>query len=310
MVMKFQKTLLEHQLQLLRGDTNTLQINIGRFCNLSCRHCHVDAGPGRPEVMDRKTMSDVIDFAKRLVFQVADITGGAPELVPELDFLLLGLRPLVNRLILRTNLILLLQDRYTPLLELCKELQVAITASFPSINANQADSQRGQGVWQDSVEMLRRLNAIGYGLPDGRLELNLVANPTGAFMPVEQCQAEKKFRTDLARRWGIQFTNLFTFANVPLGRFRRWLEQTGNLTQYMDRLASGFNPMTINGLMCRSLISISWDGYLYDCDFNQAADLPHSGEKVHIAAVSHLLQGTPIVTEDHCYACTAGAGFT
>lgn len=310
MVMKFQKTLVEHQLQLQRGNTNTLQINVGRLCNLTCRHCHVDAGPGRPEVMDRKTMSDVVDFAKRFSFQVADITGGAPELVPGLDLLLRGLRPLVDRLVLRTNLVLLLQDSYAPLLELCKELHVVITASFPSTNANQADSQRGRGVWQDSIEMLRRLNAIGYGLPGSHLELNLVANPTGAFMPVEQCQAEKKFRTDLARRWDIQFTNLYTFANIPLGRFRCWLEQTGNLTQYMDRLAAAFNPATIYGLMCRSLISISWDGYLYDCDFNQATDLPYTGEKVHIATVTHIPEGTPIITEDHCYACTAGSGFT
>jgi radical SAM/Cys-rich protein len=310
MVIKFQKTLLEHRLQLQRGDTATLQINVGRVCNLACRHCHVNAGPNRREVMERKTMSEVIDFAKRSAFQAADITGGAPELVPGLDFLLQGLRPLVNKLILRSNLVLLLQERYAPFLELCKELQVVITASFPSTNAHQADSQRGSGVFQDSIEMLKRLNAIGYGLPDGHLELNLVANPTGAFMPVEQCQAAKKFKTDLARRWDIQFTNLFTFANIPLGRFRQWLEQTGNLVQYMDRLAAGFNPGTVNGLMCRSLISVSWDGYLYDCDFNQAADLPYTGDKVHIASVSHLPRGTPIITEDHCYACTAGAGFT
>ncbi len=310
MVMKFQKTLSGHQLLLQRGDTNTLQINVGRLCNLACRHCHVDAGPGRSEVMDRTTMSDVIDFAGRCRFQMADITGGAPELVPDLAYLLQELRPLVDKLILRTNLVLLLQNRYAPLLDLCKELGVAITASFPSTNANQADSQRGEGVWQDSIAMLNHLNAIGYGLPGSRLELNLVANPTGAFMPVAQCQAEKKFRTDLARKWGIQFTNLFTFANVPLGRFYRWLEQSGNLTHYMDRLAAGFNPATINGLMCRSLISISWDGTLYDCDFNQAADLPYTGEKIHVTSVADLPTGTPIATDDHCYACTAGAGFT
>jgi radical SAM/Cys-rich protein len=310
MMMKFQQNLSEHQLLLQRGNTSVLQINVGRLCNLSCRHCHVDAGPGRPEIMSRKTMSDVVDFAGRFRFQVADITGGAPELVPGLDNLLQELRPFVDKLILRTNLVLLLQEKYAPLLNLCKELQVAITASFPSINANQADSQRGQGVWRNSIEMLERLNAIGYGLPDGRLELNLVANPTGAFMPVEQCQAEKKFRTDLARKWGIQFTNLFTFANVPLGRFHRWLEETGNLTRYMDRLAAAFNPATVDGLMCRSLISISWDGTLYDCDFNQAADLPYSGVRIHISSVTSLPQGTPIVTDDHCYACTAGAGFT
>ena len=310
MVMKFQKTLSGHQLLLQRGDTNTLQINVGRLCNLACRHCHVDAGPGRSEVMDRTTMSDVIDFAGRCRFQMADITGGAPELVPDLAYLLQELRPLVDKLILRTNLVLLLQNRYAPLLDLCKELGVAITASFPSTNANQADSQRGEGVWQDSIAMLNHLNASGSGLPGSRLELNLVANPTGAFMPVAQCQAEKKFRTDLARKWGIQFTNLFTFANVPLGRFYRWLEQSGNLTHYMDRLAAGFNPATINGLMCRSLISISWDGTLYDCDFNQAADLPYTGEKIHVTSVADLPTGTPIATDDHCYACTAGAGFT
>ena len=310
MLTKFQKTLSEHKLQLLRGDTTTLQINVGRLCNLACRHCHVDAGPGRPEVMNRRTMSEVIDFAGRFSFQSADITGGAPELVPGLDSLLRELRPLVDRLILRTNLTLLLQERQAPLLDLCRELQVAITASFPSTNAHQADAQRGKGVWQDSIAMLKRLNAMGYGLPDSPLELNLVANPTGAFMPVAQCLAEQKFRTDLARKWGIRFTHLFTFANVPLGRFARWLEETGNLAPYMDRLAAGFNPETVGGLMCRSLISISWDGTLYDCDFNLAADLPFTGERVHVATVKDLPKGTPIVTADHCYACTAGAGFT
>ena len=310
MVMKFKQTLANHQLLLQRGDTTTLQINVGRLCNLACRHCHVDAGPGRPEVMDRKTMSAVVDFALRYKFQVADITGGAPEMVPGLDFLLQELRPLVGTLILRTNLVLLLQERYAPLLALCRDLQVTITASFPSTNANQADSQRGKGVWQDSIAMLKRLNALGYGMPDSPLELNLVANPAGAFMPMEQCLAEQKFRTDLARRWGIHFTRLFTFANVPLGRFGRWLEQTGNLTPYMDRLTAAFNPETIPGLMCRSLISISWDGTLYDCDFNLAAGLPHTGERIHVTAATDLLRRTPIVTGDHCYACTAGAGFT
>ena len=156
MVMKFQKTLSGHQLLLQRGDTNTLQINVGRLCNLACRHCHVDAGPGRSEVMDRTTMSDVIDFAGRCRFQMADITGGAPELVPDLAYLLQELRPLVDKLILRTNLVLLLQNRYAPLLDLCKELGVAITASFPSTNANQADSQRGDGVWQDSIARFKQ----------------------------------------------------------------------------------------------------------------------------------------------------------
>jgi radical SAM/Cys-rich protein len=310
MVKTFQEKLAEHKLHLYRDKTCTLQVNVGRLCNLACRHCHVEAGPGRPEVMERQTMVDVIDFAGRFKFETADITGGAPELVPNLDYLLVNLHPLVDKLILRTNLVLLLHERFSALLNLCKELRVVLTASFPSTNIHQADSQRGQGVWQDSIEMLKRLNTMGYGMPDSGLELNLVSNPTGAFMPVEQCRAEKKFRMDLARRWDIHFTNLFTFANIPLGRFRTWLENSGNLLQYMERLTSGFNPETVSGLMCRSLISVSWDGYLYDCDFNLAADLPYTGRKVHITTVTELPCEIPVEVRDHCFACTAGAGFT
>jgi radical SAM/Cys-rich protein len=310
MVKPFSKTLAEHQLLLERGKTTTLQVNVGRRCNLSCQHCHIEAGPKRPEIMDRGTMAEVVHCAQRINFHTADITGGAPELVPGIDVLLQELRPLVDTLILRTNLVLLLQEEYAPLLELCTRLQVEITASFPSTNANQTDAQRGKGVWQNSIEMLKKLNAIGYGMPETGLVLNLVANPAGAFMPVAQCQAEKKFRMDLARRWDIHFNHLFTFANVPLGRFHRWLEATGNLTGYMEKLAEGFNPATISGLMCRALISVSWDGFLYDCDFNQAAGLPYTGEKVHIAQLAELPEGAPIITDDHCYACTAGSGFT
>ncbi len=310
MAKTFQETLEEHELRLQRDKTSILQVNVGRLCNLACRHCHVDAGPGRREVMGRETMSDVIGFAEKFKVETADITGGAPELVPGIDFLLVKLRPLVGKLILRTNLVLLLQEQYAPLLELCKDMKVILTASFPSTNANQADSQRGKGVWQDSINMLQRLNAIGYGLPDSGLELNLVANPPGAFMPVEQCRAEKKFKADLARRWDIQFSNLYTFANIPLGRFRTWLESSGNFTSYMEKLISGFNPATINGLMCRSLISISWDGFLYDCDFNQAAGLPLGGKKIHISEIREIPDGIPIEVDSHCFACTAGAGFT
>ncbi len=306
----FQEKLLENKLLLHRDGAEILQVNVGRLCNLTCRHCHLNAGPGRTEVMDKDTMTEVIAFANRFQFKTADITGGSPELVPDIDYLLLELRPLVNDLILRTNLVLLLQEDYRHLLDLCKELKVVLTASFPSTNANQTDAQRGKGVWLDSVEMLHRLNAMGYGMPDSDLKLNLVSNPTGAFMPVDQCRAEKKFKQDLARKWGVHFTNLFTFANIPLGRFRSWLESSGNLAQYMEKLSSGFNPATVKGLMCRTLISVSWDGYLYDCDFNQAVDLPFSGQKIHLTKISKIPPGIPIEAGDHCYACTAGAGFT
>ncbi len=310
MTLPFNTTLSQHNLQLQRGKTHTLQINVGKICNLVCKHCHVDGGPTRREIMKRETITDVLDFAKRIPFDTADITGGAPELVPDIEYLIEGLAPLVERLFFRSNLTLLLHRPHASLLQLLVDKKVALVASLPSTNKNQADSQRGNGVWQTSIETLQRLNEIGYGRPGTGLELNLVANPTGAFLPVDQCRAELKFKTDLARKWGIQFSNLYTFANIPLGRFRTWLEKSNNLQPYMDKLVENFNPETVAGLMCQSLISVSWDGYLYDCDFNLAAELHHNGTKRHISAINNLEQGTPIITDIHCYGCTAGAGFT
>lgn len=261
-------------------------------------------------MMAKETMTDIVEFAKRLSFQVADITGGAPEMVPGIGNFIQQLRPFFEKLIMRSNLVLLLKDEYLPLLELCKSNNVSLVASFPSTNERQADTQRGQGVWQESIEGLKRLNSIGYGVEGSGLELNLVANPTGAFLPVDQCKAEKKIKVDLARKWGIKFNNLYTFANVPLGRFHQWLEKSGNLEPYMEKLFSNFNPATIENLMCRTLVSVSWDGYLYDCDFNLANDLPMSGKKIHVSQVESLPIGSEIVVDNHCYACTAGAGFT
>lgn len=306
----FQNTLTQHNLILTRDKTDTLQINVGRKCNLACRHCHLEAGPNRDEMMDLATMGAVCDFAARLSFKVADITGGAPELVPDLPYLLERLSELVDKVMLRTNLTLLLDSNYADILKLCCAKKVALFASFPSTNRSQADAQRGDGVWQQSVDMLQKLNSLGYGMAESGLELNLVSNPAGAFMPADQCRAEKKFKQDLARRWNIHFNNLYTFANVPLGRFRTWLEKTGNLETYLGKLYNNFNPETISGLMCRNLISISWDGYLFDCDFNLAAKKPHSRAKVHVSEVNNLPEGTPIMSGDFCYACSAGAGFT
>ncbi len=310
MVATFQSTLAAHQLSLLRGKTAILQVNVGRVCNLACKHCHLDASPGRTELMSRATMQDICDFAERLSFSAADITGGAPELAPDLPYLLDRLCSLVDKVMLRTNLTLLLKPRYNELLSLCAARGIALIASFPSINKKQADAQRGDGVWQQSLDMLKKLNDMGYGMEGSGLELDLVSNPTGAFMPAEQCQAEKRFKRDLARRWNLHFNNLFTFANIPLGRFRAWLEKSGNLEDYLKTLSGNFNPATIEGLMCRNLISVSWDGYLYDCDFNLAADMPYSGTPVHVSAITALPEGTPILTGDYCYGCTAGAGFT
>lgn len=310
MTKSFSHTLKKHALQLKRGATTTLQINVGLLCNLVCKHCHFECGPHRKEVMNRSTMDDVIGFAQRNSFELADITGGAPEMISDLDYLIENLRPLVDKIILRSNLTLLLEEEYKDILHSLIENKVAIVASFPSTNKGQTNSQRGDGIWQKSIQGLQKLNEYGYGLPGSDLELILVSNPTGAFMPTDQCKAERKFKNDLASKWNIEFTHLFTFANVPLGRFQKWLISSGNYDKYMAKLAGNFNGSTVSDLMCRTLISVSWDGYLYDCDFNQAASLPYSATPTHLNQIDRLPEDTTIATENHCYGCTAGAGFT
>lgn len=307
---RFQQTLAAHGLHLTRGRATTLQINVGRVCNLACRHCHLDAGPGRGEMMSPATMDQVVSLARRHPFRVIDITGGAPELVPGIASFVTRLAPLAPRLMLRTNLLLLLAGENRDLLATCLEQKVVLVASFPSTNKGQTEAQRGPGVWDQSIQALKKLNGLGYGQAGSGRELFLVSNPVGAFLPVNQCVAERKFRADLARKWGIAFTGLFTFANVPLGRYRAWLQDSGNYDGYMAKLMAGFNPATIDGLMCRTLISVSWDGFLYDCDFNLAAGLSCSGEPVHISTAGELPEGITVMTDDYCFACTAGSGFT
>jgi radical SAM/Cys-rich protein len=307
----FSEALERHGLELRRAETLALQVNLGPLCNLACRHCHLEAGPSRSEMMHRETMDQVVAFARRNRFRVIDLTGGAPELNPNLAYFLERLAPLSERLMLRSNLTALADEKKVGLVHLLRRLGVAIVASFPSLNAGQADSQRGQGVWRQSIEALKKLNALGYGQPGSGLELDLVANPTGAFLPGGQGGLEKKFSQDLQRRWGIVFNRLYTFANVPLGRFLRWLEDSGNLEPYLRKLGESFNPDTVEGLMCRSQVSVAWDGTLYDCDFNLAAGLFLGGERTHVSKVEGVpAPGTPIACGDHCYSCTAGSGFT
>ena len=307
----FADALERHGLSLVRGETTTLQVNTGYLCNLRCRHCHLEAGPGRTEIMSRETMTAVVSFARRFPFRVIDITGGAPELVPDLPFLIEGLAPLAPRLMLRTNLSALSGAAWESLLALCIARRVVLVASFPSTNPSQADAQRGAGVTEAGIAVLKKLNAAGYGVEGTGLELDLVSNPVGAFLPVSQESAERKFRHDLLRKWGVAFNHLHTFANVPLGRFRTWLLRTGNYERYMKTLTEGFNPSAVERLMCRTLLSVSWDGFLYDCDFNLAVGRPHGDRKVHVSDVRELPPpGAPIAVGDYCYACTAGSGFT
>jgi radical SAM/Cys-rich protein len=305
----FRQSLAHHGIELTRGQTTTLQVNVGLICNQACHHCHLEAGPDRREVMDARTMAAVVACADRFRFQVIDITGGAPELNPNVGELIEGLSPLVPRLMLRSNLTALAEGNREFLMDLCRDNGVVIVASLPSLNEAQAESQRGRGVFRKSIATLQRLNAMGYGR--SHLELDLVVNPAGTFLPPSQEQIARRFREVLERKWGITFNHLFAFANVPLGRFRHWLERSGNLETYMARLAAGFNPCAVPGLMCRTMISVSWDGFLFDCDFNLARGLPLGGRRTHISELGDLPPpGAPIAVSDHCYTCTAGAGFT
>lgn len=310
-VRPFSETLERHGLSLARGTLQALQINTGYLCNLACRHCHLEAGPDRKEVMGRETMEAVIDFARRFPFPMIDITGGAPEMVPDLPYLIEGLSPLTPRLLLRSNLSALSHPRREELLSLCVSRRVVLVASFPSTNLAQTDSQRGRGAGETGIAMLRRLNDLGYGKEGTGLELDLVSNPTGAFLPPTQERAERRFKAEMLRKWGVSFNRLYTFANVPMGRFRRWLAASGNLDAYLSSLAEGFNPCTVEGLMCRTQLSVSWDGYLYDCDFNLAAGRFLGGRRVHVSELRALPPpGSSIVVGEYCYACTAGSGFT
>lgn len=310
-VTPFARNLDAHGLVLARKTALTLQVNTGLLCNLACRHCHLEAGPARTEVMDPATMRQVAEHARRNAYAVIDVTGGAPELVPGIAGFMAELAPLAGRTMFRTNLLALAREESRELLEVLAASQVALAASLPSLSASQAESQRGKGVLDASLAMLRRLNRLGYGAEGSGLELDLVSNPTGAFLPPGQAAAEQRFKADLARRHEIVFNRLYVFANTPLGRYRKWLEASGNLAGYMRRLAGAFNPCTLDGLMCRTLVSVGWDGRLCDCDFNQAAGLPLGGEARRIAGLDGPpAAGSRIAVGDHCYACTAGAGFT
>jgi radical SAM/Cys-rich protein len=306
----FKSMLAKHDLKLVRQTTATLQINMGFLCNQTCRHCHLNAGPGRKENMDAQTLKDLVAYAQRCRFETIDITGGAPELNPLLPDLIQQVAPLTSRIMLRSNLSALKQ-KFSRLIGVLKSHRVVVVASFPSLNLSQMDAQRGEGIFDESIAMLKALNAQGYGRDGTGLELDLVSNPTGAFMPPSQEQTEKRYHQILENKWGLTFNRLFNFANVPLGRFKQWLIQTGNYENYLQKLVAGFNPCAIEGLMCRSQVSVSWDGYLYDCDFNLACGLYMCGKKSHLSEMSGPPEsGSPIMTAEHCYTCAAGSGFT
>ncbi len=306
----FAETLAGKGLTLLRGKTTVLQVNVGLICNQTCAHCHLDAGPGRREIMTRDTMDRVAVFAESGGFEQIDITGGAPEMHPDLLAFIDRFREMTKAVMLRSNLSVLHQ-KGLPLMTQLRERNVHIVASFPSLNEDQTEALRGKGIYRISIETLRMLNQLGYGHPDSGPCLDLVVNPTGAFLPPSQKSLEKRFQSVLSQKWDIHFNRLLSFANVPLGRFRSWLIKSDNFQPYMNKLTAAFNPSAVTELMCRTHVSVSWDGYLYDCDFNQAAGLFKANRKTHIGDEGALpAAGEPIAVADHCFTCTAGAGFT
>lgn len=286
------------------------QINLGRVCNQTCAHCHVDAGPDRPENMDRATAELCMSVLAQTDIPTVDITGGAPELCPQFEFLVEESRRLGRRVLDRCNLTILLAPRFEHLPRFLADHQVEVVCSLPHYRAAATDRQRGEGVYDASLEALRRLNDVGYGRPGSGLILTVVTNPVGAFLPGGQASLEAEWKREMKRLHGIEFNNLFTITNMPISRYLEWLEGSGNLQDYMQRLVDAFNPTAVPGVMCRNTLSVGWDGRLFDCDFNQMLDM-----EVGFGAPTHLsdfnfeaLKTRRIVTDRHCFGCTAGAG--
>ncbi|MEX5213277.1 MAG: arsenosugar biosynthesis radical SAM protein ArsS [Nitrospiraceae bacterium] len=287
-----------------------LQINVGKLCNQTCRHCHVDAGPDRRESMSRETAEQCMAALAKTEIPIVDITGGAPELNPNFRWLVEQARSFGRHVMDRCNLTVLLLPSQADLGSFLARHRVEVVASLPYYRAGQTDAQRGEGVFDKSIQGLRLLNELGYGREGSGLLLNLVYNPVGAFLPPRQEAIEAQFRKELAGRYGVTFTHLYTITNMPISRFLEFLLESGNYEGYMERLANSFNPAAAAGVMCRYTLSVGWDGSLYDCDFNQMLDLPlDHGAPQHIRDFDPAhLHHRRIVTRNHCYGCTAGSG--
>ncbi len=288
-----------------------LQLNVGRRCNQTCRHCHVDAGPERKEVMPRAVLEACLAFLERARIPTLDVTGGAPELHPDFREIVVRGAAAGARVIHRCNLTAILLPNYADIPALLAEHRVEICASLPHFAARETDAQRGEGVFDESIEGLRRLNALGYGAGDARgLVLNLVTNPVGTFLPGDPRALEAYWKRELARRHGIVFDRLYTITNVPVSRVLEFLEERGRTVEYLTRLANAYNPVAAAGVMCRTTLSVSWDGTLHDCDFNQMLEIPllAPAPRTIFDAEATLLDGRAIAVGPHCFACTAGAG--
>jgi radical SAM/Cys-rich protein len=307
----FQSCLERHGLRIAKSRVTTLQINVGRRCNQTCRHCHVDAGPHREETLDSRTADQILNVLSRsLGIDTVDITGGAPELCSQFRRLITESARLKKKIIDRCNLTILFEPGQEDLAVFLRDHRVRVIASLPCYTDENVEKQRGRGVFGKSIDALRRLNELGYADPASGLELDLVYNPLGPSLPPPQGPLERDYKTRLWEDFGVRFNRLFTLTNMPIARFAEDLSRTGRTAEYMSLLARNFNAAATDALMCRTQVSVRWDGMLSDCDFNLMENLPLAGKRKTIWDLESFdqLNDSPIVFKEHCHACTAGAG--
>ncbi|HSB32184.1 MAG TPA: arsenosugar biosynthesis radical SAM (seleno)protein ArsS [Candidatus Sulfobium mesophilum] len=310
-ITKFEQKLLSVKPEPLQAvGIRILQVNLGYRCNLACKHCHVSGGPARTEVMDEKTTAMVLRVLAENPIETLDLTGGAPELNPYFRQIVAEAKKLGRHVVVRTNLAVFFENRMEGLPEFYRDHGVELIASLPYYLEDNVDRVRGSGSFKKIIAALKQLNDLGFGNGASERSLSLMYNPQGAFLAPDQSVLEGEYKRELHNRFGISFAHLYTFTNMPIGRFRDFLQRTGNLVKYMDKLSCAFNPKTLEGIMCRSLVNVGWDGALYDCDFNQVLGLPVSLEASrHIGDFNFdVLSKRKITVDDHCYGCTAGQG--
>jgi radical SAM/Cys-rich protein len=297
---------------LTRSSLDTLQVNVGYLCNQVCLHCHVNAGPKRTEIMTLDVVDDLLEFIHVRGIKVLDLTGGAPEMNPHFKYLVSSARKLGTHVIDRCNLTILEQPGYEDMAQFLADQEVEIVASLPCYTSDNVDAQRGDGVFDDSIAALQALNKLGYGIPDSGLELSLVFNPQGPTLAPSQAELEPDYRQHLRTNFGIEFTQLFTITNLPIQRFGSTLVSKGQFAPYMNTLMQAHTDENLPSVMCRNLVSVDWQGYVYDCDFNQMLNMPLEATQqaqTHIRDLLHVdIENKPIAVSGHCYGCTAGQG--
>ena len=292
-----------------RGNLSTLQMNLGYLCNLSCTHCHVNAGPNRTELMTRETMQTALQFADKYQLENLDLTGGSPEMNPDFHWLVQQARKQGLHVMDRCNPTILVEPGYEGTAEFLAEQQVEVIASLPCYMEDNVDAQRGKGVFTASIKALKILNDLGYGNKDSGLTLSLVFNPQGMSLPAPQMQLEQAYRQFLNEHFDLQFNQLFTITNMPIQRFGAVLLAKGQFDEYMNLLKQSYKAENLGQVMCKSLLSMDWQGYVYDCDFNQMLEMPITGKATQLSQLlEHMPEDLPIAVADHCYGCTAGQG--